>query len=165
MPGALEQLGTNSTLGSVAPGLHRKVIQSIGTTERQLKPEESGSLIILDASDQITIRLPTPVAGMVFEFLTTISVTSSDTHKIITKTIATEFLLGGIDSSSTAVAEGGDTFTAVTGDSFVAIESNGTTTGGLLGQKFTLTAISSTRWSVSGLLCGTGTLATPFATS
>jgi len=162
---ALTQIGPNSTEGQVAPGLHREVIQSIGTTERQLLASESGSLVILDASDQITIRLPTPVAGMTFDFLTTISVTTSDTHKIITKTIATEFLLGGIDSSSTAVAEGGDTFTAVTGDSFVAITSNGSTTGGLLGQKFTLTAISATRWAVSGLLCGTGTLATPFATS
>lgn len=162
---ALESLSKQSTDGCVAPGIHREVIQSIGTTERQLTPEESGSLIILDASDQITVRLPTPVAGMTFDFLTTISVTSSDTHKIITKTIATEFMLGGIDSSSTAVAEGGDSFTAVTGDSFVAITSNGSTTGGLLGQKFTLTAISSTRWAVSGVLFGTGTLATPFATS
>jgi hypothetical protein len=162
---ALTQLGTNSPEGVVAPGYHREVIQSIGTTERQLKPEESGSLILLDASDQITVRLPTPVAGMVFEFLTIISVTSSDTHKIITKTIATEFFHGGIDSSSTAVAEGGDTFTAVAGDSFVAITSNGSTTGGLLGQKFTVTGMSSTEWAVSGLLCGTGTLATPFATS
>lgn len=162
---ALTQLGPDSTEGQVVPGLHKEVIQGIGTTERQLLARESGSLIILDASDQITIRLPTPVAGMTFDFLTTISVTTSDTHKIITKTIATEFLLGGIDSSSTAVAEGGDSFTAVAGDSFVAITSNGSTTGGLLGQKFTLTAISSTRWSVSGVLFGTGTLATPFATS
>lgn len=160
-----EQLGSNGSDGCVAPGLHREVIQSIGTTERQLTADESGSLILMDATDTITVRLPTPAAGMVFEFLTTISVTSSDVHKIITKTIATEFFHGGIDSSSTAVAEGGDTFTAVVGDSFVAITSNGSTTGGLLGQKLTFTGMSSTEWAVSGLLCGTGTLATPFATS
>ena len=162
---ALTQLGTNSPEGVVAPGLHSEVIQSIGTTERQLKPEESGSLILMDASDQITVRLPTPVAGMQFEFLTSITVTSSDTHKIITKTIATEFLLGGIGSFSTTVAVGGDSFNAVTGDSFVALTSNGSTTGGLLGQYYKLTAISSTRWVVTGYLIGTGTLATPFATS
>jgi hypothetical protein len=162
---ALQQISSNTPEGCIAPGLHREVIQSIGTTERQLLPEESGALILMDSSTSITVRLPTPVAGMRFEFLTTISVVASDVHKIITKTIASEFLLGGIDSSSTAVAEGGDTFTAVAANSFVSIASNGSTTGGLLGQHFVFTAISSTRWAVSGTMMGTGTLATPFATS
>jgi len=161
---ALENLSKQSTEGCVAPGLHQEVIQSIGTTERQLLPEESGSLIILDASDQITVRLPTPVAGMQFEFLTTVSVTSSDTHKIITNTIASEFIIGAIDSSSAAVAEGGDSFVA-NGTTHVAVTSAGSTTGGLVGQRIKLTAISATLWSVTGVLFGSGTLATPFATS
>lgn len=161
---ALTQLGVNSTEGCVAPGLHKEVIQSIGTTERQLKPEESGGLIVLDATTSITVRLPTPVAGMVFDFVTSVGVVASDTHKIITKTIASEFIIGGIDSSSTNVAEGGDSFVA-NGTTHVAITSNGSTTGGLAGQNFRLMAISDTKWLVSGLLFGTGTLATPFATS
>jgi len=161
---SLTQLGTNSVEGCVAPGLHKEVIQSIGTTERQLKPEESGSVILMDATDSITVRLPTPVAGMSFDFVTSVTVTSSDTHKIITKTIASEFLIGGIGSFSTAVAEGGDSFSA-NGTTHVAITSNGSTTGGLIGQVFRLTAISATQWVVSGNLVGTGTLATPFATS
>ena len=162
---ALEQISINSPEGCIAPGLHREVIQSIGTTERQLLPEESGSLILMDAADQITVRLPTPVAGMQFEFLTTITVTSSDTHKIITKTIATEFLLGGVGDFNTTQANGGDSFNAVTGDSFVAFTSNGSTTGGLLGQHLKFTAISATRWVVSGHQVSTGTSATAFATS
>lgn len=161
---ALESLSKQSVDGCVAPGLHREVIQSIGTTERQLKPEESGSLVIMDATDQITVRLPTPVAGMTFEFLTTVSVTSSDTHKIITKTIASEFIIGSIDSSSAAVAEGGDSF-AANGTTHVAVTSAGSTTGGLTGQIIRLTAISATQWAVTGVLFGSGTLATPFATS
>ncbi|MEE9304295.1 MAG: hypothetical protein V3U84_10995 [Thiotrichaceae bacterium] len=161
---SLTQLGTNSSEGVVAPGLHSEVVQSIGTTERQLTANESGTTIVMDASDQITVRLPTPVAGMKFKFKTSVSVTSSDTHKIITKTIASEFIVGGIDSSSTAVAEGGDSFVA-NGTTHVAIESNGSTTGGLVGQSFELEAISTTQWLVTGVLFGTGTLATPFATS
>jgi hypothetical protein len=160
---ALESLSKQSTEGCVAPGLHLEVIQSIGTTERQLLPEESGSTIIFDATDQITVRLPTPVVGMFFDFQTDVGVTTSDTHKIITKTIASEFLIGGIDSTSTAVAEGGDTFVA-NGTTHVSIDSNGSTTGGLPGQTFRLKAKSATQWSVTGLLAGTGTLATPFAT-
>jgi len=161
---ALEQLGYNSPEGNVAPGQHKKVIQSIGTTTRQLNPAESGSVIIMDAATQITVTLPTPVIGMSFDFVTSVSVTTSDTHKIITKTIASEFIVGGIDSSSTAVAEGGDSFVA-NGTTHVAIDSNGSTTGGLVGQTFRLTAISTTQWAVSGVLFGTGTLATPFTTS
>jgi hypothetical protein len=161
---ALESLSKQTTDGCVAPGLHAEVIQSIGTTERQLTPEESGSLILMDASDQITVRLPTPVVGMTFDFLTTVTVTSSDTHKIITKTVASEFILGGIGSFSTTVAVGGDSFGA-NGSTHVAATSNGSTTGGLVGQRLKLTAISATQWAIQGYTVGTGTLATPFATS
>ena len=38
-------------------------------------------------------------------------------------------------------------------------------TGGLTGQRIKLTAISATQWAVTGVLFGSGTLATPFATS
>ena len=161
---ALTQLGTNSPEGTVAPGLHKEVIQSIGTSERQLLPEESGSLILLDAADQITVRLPTPVAGMTFDFLTTVSVTSSDTHKVITKTIASEFMIGGVMSGNLTVAASGDVFVA-NGSTHVAITSNGSTTGGLVAGWFRLTAISTTQWGIQGVIQGSGTNADPFATS
>ena len=162
---SLEQLGTNSKEGCIAPGFNREVIQAIGTTERQLLASESGSLILMDSADSITVRLPTPVAGMQFEFLTTITVTASDSHKVITKTIATEFMLGGVGDFNTTQANGGDAFGAIAGDSFVAFTSNGSTTGGLLGQHLKFTAINSTRWVVSGHQVSTGTSATAFATS
>ena len=161
---ALSQLGKNTTEGQVAPGLHREVIQSIGTTERQLVASESGSLILLDAATQITVRLPTPVVGMNFTFLCTVSVTASDTHKVITKTIASEFIVGGIMSASLTIATSGDFFVA-DGSTHVAITQNGSTTGGLVGGIFTLTAISTTQWAISGVNVGSGTNADPFATS
>lgn len=161
---SVEQLSKNSTEGCIAPGLNKKIIQSIGTTERQLLASESGSLILMDASDQITVRLPTPVLNMTFDFLTTVTVTSSDTHKIITKTIASEFMLGAIGSFNTDVTKGGDSF-AGNGTTHVAIECNGSDTGGLVGQLLTFTAISATQWAVSGNQHSTGTSATPFATS
>ncbi len=162
---ALENLSKQSTEGCVAPGLHQEVIQGIGTSERQLLASESGSLVIMDASDQITVRLPAPVLGMTFEFLTTVSVTSSDTHKVITKTIASEFMVGGIGGFATDVAVGGDSFSA-NGTTHVAATSNGSTTGGIIGQRLMFRAISTTQWAVSGYIVGTtGTQATPFATS
>jgi len=161
---SLEQLGKNGTNGCVAPGLHDEVIQNIGTTTRQLLPEESGSLILLDAATQITITLPTPVIGMMFDFVTTVSVTASDTHKVITKTIATEFLIGGVLSANLTLASSGDFFVA-DGSTHVAIESNGSTTGGLVGGTFRVTAISTTQWAITGVICGSGTNLDPFATS
>ena len=161
---ALEQLGKNTVDGSVAPGLHAEVIQSIGTTTRQLKPEESGSTILLDAADQITVTLPTPVAGMYFDFVSTVSVTASDSHKVITKTIASEFMIGGVMSANLTVAASGDFFVA-NGSSHVAIEMEGSTTGGLVGGWFRLTAISTTQWAIVGTIVGSGTNADPFGAS
>lgn len=160
----LEQLGKNSPDGCVAPGIHDKVIQDIGTTTRQLLPEESGSLILLDAASQITVVLPTPVEGLYFDFDTTVSVTASDTHKVMTKTIASEFLVGGVLSANLTLAASGDFFVA-DGSTHVAIESNGSTTGGLVGGTFRVTAISTTQWVITGVICGSGTNADPFATS
>lgn len=159
-----EQLGANSPDGTVAPGQHTEIIQSIGTTERQLLASESGSTILLDAATQITVRLPTPVVGMQFKFMCTVSVTSSDTHKVITKTVASEFMIGGIMSGSLAVATSGDCFVA-NGTTHVAITQNGSTTGGLVGGWFVLEAISTTQWAINGMNIGSGTNLDPFATS
>jgi len=46
-----------------------------------------------------------------------------------------------------------------------SINLNGTTTGGIVGSYFTITAIASGQYLVQAQLAGSGTLATPFATS
>lgn len=161
---ALEQIGLNSPDGTQLLGDHTNIIQSIGTTERQLLAKESGSTILFDSSDSITVRLPTPVVGMKFRFKTTVSVTASDSHKVITKTVGSEFLIGGVISANLTVASSGDFFVA-NGSTHVALTSNGSTTGGLVGGDFMVEAISTTQWAVTGLICGSGTNADPFATS
>ena len=159
---SLEQLGKNATEGSVAPGLHQNVIQSVGTT-RQLLADESGSLCLLDSASGIVYTLPAPVTGMRFEFLATVAVTAADVYKVITNDVAV-FLIGGIIMGDVTVATSGDYFEA-DGSTIVALESNGSTTGGLLGERFQVTCISSTQWAIEGVCHGAGTLATPFATS
>ena len=158
----LEQLDYNSPGGSVVNGLHRRVIQSVGAT-RQLLPKESGSLCLLDRAAGVVYTLPTPVEGMQFEFLATVAVTSN-AYKVITKTIASEFLLGGIIMGDVTVAQSGDYFEA-NGSTHVAISADGATKGGLLGERYVLTAISTTQWVIHGVCHGAGTLADPFATS
>lgn len=158
----LERLNYGSPDGCIATGLHRQVIQNVGAT-RQLLAEESGSLCLLDRAAGVVYTLPTPVEGMKFEFLATVAVTSN-AYKVITKTPASEFLIGGIIMGDVTVAQSGDYFEA-NGTSHVAISADGATKGGLLGERYELTAISATQWAINGVCHGAGTLADPFATS
>jgi hypothetical protein len=157
----LERLSYGAPAGCIAPGLHRQVIKDVGAT-RTLLPEESGALCLFDRAAGIVYTLPTPVEGMDFEFLVTVAVTTN-AHKVITAA-ATQFLVGGIIMGDVTVAQSGDYFEA-DGTTIVAISAAGTTTGGLLGERYRLTAISTTQWAIHGVAHGAGTLATPFATS
>lgn len=150
-----------ATDGIFVPGVHQNVIQSVGAT-RTLKANESGSLCLFDRAAGIVYTLPTPIVGMKFDFLVTVAVTSN-AHKVITAA-ATQFLLGGIIMGDVTVAQSGDYFEA-DGTTHVAISAAGTTTGGLLGERYQLVAISTTQWVIHGVCHGAGTLATPFATS
>lgn len=158
---ALEQLGKNSPGGCVAPGLHGNVIQSVGATYT-LSADESGSTCLQDRAAGVVYTLPEPVAGMKFRFAATVSVTSNS-YKVITNS-ASVFLVGGVMSANLTVAASGDFFVA-NGTTHVAITMNGTDTGGLVGGWFDVEAISSTRWLITGVICGSGTNADPFATS
>jgi hypothetical protein len=158
---ALEQIGKNTVDGCVAPGIHQKVIAE-GVATRQLLPEESGSLCLYDTAANVAYTLPTPVKGMTFDFMATITATGE--YKVITKTIASEFIIGTIFGYTTDVTEI-DGFVA-NGSTIVAAAHNGTTTGGDAGGRYTLTAISTTQWLITGnVYCGTATPSTPFATS
>lgn len=154
---SLEQLGNGNPEGCVAPGIHRKVIQSVGAT-RTLKADESGALCLLDRAAGVVYTLPTPVAGMQFEFEATVAVTSN--AYTVQTSAATEFVLGSVTAGSLAAAM--DVFQA-DGTAHVKISANGSTTGGLVGERYVLTAINSTQWLIHGVTVGSGTLATPFA--
>lgn len=158
----LERLNYGAPAGCIATGLHRQVIQSVGAT-RTLLPEESGSLCLFDRAAGVVYTLPTPVEGMYFDFMATVSVTSN-AYKTITATTASEFIVGGIGILSLTVAEAGDFFVA-NGSTHVAISEDGATKGGLVGGTYRLTAISTTQWAITGISVGAGTLADPFATS
>lgn len=161
IPSTLEQLGYGGPAGCVAPGLHREVISGVGAT-RTLTAGESGALCLLDRAAGVVYTLPAPIVGMQFEFLATVAVTSN-AYKVITNA-ATVFLVGGAIMGDVTVAQSGDYFEA-DGTTIVAISANGSTTGGLLGERYKVTCISSTQWTIEGVLHGAGTLATPFATS
>ena len=155
----LQSISSRDGDGSIAKGIHREVIDltlaGIGLVNYQLKPDQSGALIIFDSATGNLVTLPSPVKGMQFEFLVEIAATSNE-HKILTKVIASEFLLGSIISASETVAEGMDCFTADGTSNHVSISMNGTTTGGEVGSRFVFTALSSTQWLIKGVNQGSG---------
>lgn len=140
-----------------------KCTQVIGdaTSTRTLLADESGATCLFDRAAGVVYTLPAPVIGMEFEFITTVTVTSNS-HKIITDA-ATTFLLGNV-SGNTGTAGAGNSF-AFNGSTHVACTSNGSTTGGLIGSRVKVRALSSTQWHIEGNIVGSGTLATPAATS
>lgn len=161
IPSTLERLGYGSADGCIATGFNREVI-SAGAATRTLLPEESGALVLLDRAAGIVFTLPTPTVGQQFEFRATVSRTSNS-YKIITAA-ATQFVVGAYLAGDATIATSGDVFTG-DGTTHVAITLDGDTKGGLVGGSLTFTAISSTVWSVEGMVVGTGTMVTAFTTS
>ena len=153
-----EQISYNGPGLSQHSAAARGIISDAVST-RVLTLKESGSVCCFDRAAGVVYTLPTPVAGAYFDFVTTVTITSN-AAKIITN-LATEFLLGAVslvnDAATTA-----ESFLA-NGTSITICSSNGTTTGGVAGDSYRVTAISATQWFISGVLINSGTAATPLA--
>lgn len=132
-----------------------------------LSENQSGSVIMLDRLAGATITLPVATnPGITYEFVTTRGVTSNS-YKVITNlNVASAIITGSLlmTAASATSLSVGSMFISSTGAN-VAITSNGSTTGGLQGGRFTITSLSVGTWFVSGNLVGSGAFATPFATS
>lgn len=144
---------------SYAPIAGRRVIKNAAAT---LTASDSGALCVWSTAAGYTFTLPTAAAGLWFEFVVAVTITSS-AAKVITAS-ASEFILGSFlqipDTEEQIVARNAD------GTTIRAWSGNGTTTGGYAGDSFILSAISATQWVVSqGAGLATGTEATPWATS
>ena len=139
------------------------VFNSLGST-LTLTAAQSGSLIILDRAAGVTVTLPTtPAVGTFFIFKVAVTVTSNS-DKMITGS-ATELLVGSIINCDTDTSDTVAIWKALVGSSYISVNLNGGTTGGLKGDYFRVTCLNSTTWHVTGVINGTGTVATPFANS
>lgn len=135
------------------------VISGSGATVT-LTAAQSGSTVLFDRAAGIIYTLPAPVVGLWFEFVITVSITSNNA-KIITDA-GTTLLIGQVYN---AVAAGTGTTFIANGSTHIACTQNGTTTGGLIGTSLLVSCVSATLWEVTGTVLGSGTIATPFATS
>lgn len=156
----LESLNYRGPSGCVATGLHREVVNVTASTT--LTAEQSGALVVLGVATGATVTLPAPSEGMQFTIGTSVTRTSNS-YKIITDA-ATTFMVGAVMAGDATIATSGDVFEA-DGTTIVAVTMDGDTKGGFIGTTLRFTCISATKWYVEGLVIGTGTMATPFATS
>ena len=92
--------------------------------------------------------------GASFTFMV---ITASTDMDILTD--GTDKFVGGLYTGVTNAT--GKTF--ISGSSNDVITMNGTTTGGLVGSVVHCQAVASAKYVVSGIILGSGTLATPFA--
>lgn len=155
----MQTRGTDLVLDKVRA--KKNVISGQGAT-RTLNENESGSVCLFDRAAGIVYTLPTAAPGTHFDFVVTTTITSN-AAKVITAA-GTELLIGGYTNVDTDTSNAVAVFDG-NGSTHVAVSMNGTTTGGVQGTKLRFTCLSSTRWMVEGIVRGSGTVATAFATS
>lgn len=143
----------------------RNIIDGLGAT-LTLREEQSGSLIAFDRAAGCTVTLPASCRkGTWFEFVVSVTNTSVG-NKVITGAAA-ELMVGAILNIDTDTSDALAGWKALVGSSYVSFTLGGsdTTKGGLKGDRVRVTKINTTTWQVEGVTLGTGTVATPFATS
>lgn len=122
-----------------------------------LTAADSGKTFLFDRAAGIIYTLPKPVPGMVFEFVTSVSVTS---NAYTVQTDSGSTFVGGAIALGSA---GTSIILNCNGTSHVKVASDGATKGGLIGSYQKWVAVSSTLWNVSATLAASGTAATPCA--
>ena len=157
----LERLSYGGADGCIATGSHVEVISEAVAT-RTLLAEESGATCAFDVATGVVYTLPAAVKGRRFDFIFTVSRTSTNAYKIITSNSA--FLIGAYGALDPNIATSGDVFTG-DGSTHIAIILDADTEGGIIGGKLSLVARSTTQWYVDGLVVGTGTMSTGFSTT
>lgn len=134
--------------------------QNITSATYTVTPENNtGTVILLSRAAGITVTLPAALGyGSVFEFLVNTTVTSNS--NIIKVANSTDVMTG----VALVAADGGDTAvafeTAATSDT---ITLNGSTTGGIKGDRILIKDVAAGLWMVNIIGSGTGTEATPFS--
>jgi hypothetical protein len=143
----------------------RPIISGLGAT-LTLTSDQSGSIICLGraAGGTITLPLSAPL-GTTFDFVVTVTNTSVG-NKIITG-VGTELMVGYVLNCDTDSSDVLAAWKSLVGASNISFTLGGsdTTKGGIIGDQVTVTKVTSTKWQVNGVTGGTGTVATPFASS
>ncbi len=121
----------------------------------------AGTTVVVNAAAGLTLTLPASTGkGDEYEIVIGTTVTS---NSIITKVANATDVMTGVAMNA---ADGGDTAVAFeTASTSDTITMNGTTTGGIKGDRIRLKDIASGLWSVTVIGSASGSEATPFSAS
>lgn len=124
--------------------------------------DHAGKIVTLGSADGDTITLPAAAGtGDVYIIIVDETVTSNN-HIIQCVNAADEFL-GVIYQVDTDTSDTLAAYPALDADGFDTITMDGSTQGGLKGDKFVLIDIAAGHWNLVGHINATGTVATPFS--
>jgi hypothetical protein len=143
-------------------GLKRNVVSGSGATVTLTK-DQSGSVVLFDRAAGIVFTLPANTPGIYFDFFVTTTITSN-AAKVITAA-GTELLVGSITNVATDNSNAVTIQPSLVATGNVAVSMDGSTKGGIKGDWVRFTCLNTTTWGVQGMTSGTGTIASPFATS
>lgn len=129
------------------------------TASATLTRSDSETVLTVNAAAGLTLTLP-PAAGLGDTYTIVIGTTVTSNNVIVRVANASDTMRG----VAVVAQDAGDTVVAFeAGATADTITMNGTTTGGLLGDRIILTDIATNLWSVNVISAATGTEATPFS--
>ena len=129
------------------------------TASRTLTPSDAGAVLVVNAAAGLTLTLPA-AAGTGMEFEIVIGTTVTSNSVVIAVANGSDTMTG----SARVAQDAGDTAVAFeAGSTADTITLNGTTTGGIKGDRIMLADIADNLWSVHIVSSATGTEATPFS--
>lgn len=128
------------------------------TASKTLTRSDAGAVAVLNAAAGLTVTLPAAAGlGDVYEMVVGTTVTSNDyIISAVGSDVFTGVALNAADGGSTAVAW-------ETAADSNTITLDGSTSGGIKGDRIVLKDVASGLWSVSIVGSATGTEATPFS--
>lgn len=130
-----------------------------------LTTAQSGAVCMFNAIAGNVFTLPAATSankGVTFTFIQTATVTSN-AATIQGATSSDLFVVGSGITQIKGTATPTVAYYSPNGSSNYKVSGNGTTTGGIIGDRYTVTCLGLNQWLVDGRQSASGTVATPFA--
>ena len=133
-------------------------VSTTATTLSVTQTQHAGRIVRVATTSPVIVTLPAASGtGDTYTFF--MAVAATGTESTIKVANATDVMKGVVWAATTTSDNAEAFITTATSDS---IEMNGTTKGGVIGDRYELTDIATGVWSVKGFTAPTGTEATPF---
>lgn len=135
------------------------------TASTTLTRSDADTVVTVNAAAGLTLTLPA-ATGLGDTYSIVLGTTVTSNSVIIKVASATDWMAGQIFVSSDNAADAAisfETATGAIGSRSDTITLNGTTTGGLAGDRFVLVDIGTGQWEITGWMSATGTEVTPFS--